>query len=186
MTDGQVPDTRERIQAAALELFIAQGFEKTSLREIADRLGFTKAALYYHFPSKAELIRSIIEPVRYEVDALLEEREAAEVVDPREVFGAYFDLLAKYQPVWLAIMRDASGLAYVDMESWVVDWLERFQRLFVGKDASVAELVRVTVAIGGLARAVVYLGELPLDELRPAALDAASAALGLGTSEVVS
>lgn len=72
------------------------------------------------------------------------------------------------------------------MESWVVDWLERFQRLFVGKDASVAELVRVTVAIGGLARAVVYLGELPLDQLRPAALDAASAALGLGTSEAVS
>src|SRR5262249_12854805 len=40
--------TRERIQAIALELFAEQGYEKTSLREIAERLGVTKAALYYH------------------------------------------------------------------------------------------------------------------------------------------
>ena len=35
--------TRERIQAVALELFTEQGYEKTSLREIAERLGVTKA-----------------------------------------------------------------------------------------------------------------------------------------------
>src|SRR5215212_2957494 len=33
------PDTRSRIQAVALELFIEQGYDKTSLREIAERLG---------------------------------------------------------------------------------------------------------------------------------------------------
>ena len=41
--------TRQRIQAVALELFTEQGYEKTSLREIAERLNVTKAALYYHF-----------------------------------------------------------------------------------------------------------------------------------------
>ncbi|HEY3674033.1 MAG TPA: helix-turn-helix domain-containing protein, partial [Acidimicrobiia bacterium] len=40
-------DTRERILAVANELFIEQGYEGTSLREIADRLDITKAALYY-------------------------------------------------------------------------------------------------------------------------------------------
>src|SRR5215475_13717231 len=51
---GEAPrgDTRERIQSIALELFAEQGYEKTSLREIAERLGVTKAALYYHFRSK--------------------------------------------------------------------------------------------------------------------------------------
>ncbi|MDG4823044.1 helix-turn-helix domain containing protein [Asanoa sp. WMMD1127] len=50
--------TRGRIQAVALELFTENGYEKTSLREIAERLGVTKAALYYHFKSKEEIVSS--------------------------------------------------------------------------------------------------------------------------------
>jgi len=44
--------TRERILDISLELFTTQGYEKTSLREIAEQLGFSKAAIYYHFESK--------------------------------------------------------------------------------------------------------------------------------------
>ncbi len=40
----------------ALDLFIAQGFDGTSLRQIADELGVTKAALYYHFTSKDDIL----------------------------------------------------------------------------------------------------------------------------------
>ncbi|WP_173083757.1 TetR/AcrR family transcriptional regulator [Phytohabitans rumicis] len=54
-------DTRSRIQAVALELFTEHGYEKTSLREIAERLGVTKAALYYHFKSKDEIVHSIVD-----------------------------------------------------------------------------------------------------------------------------
>jgi AcrR family transcriptional regulator len=53
--------TRGRIQAVALELFTEQGYEKTALREIAERLGVTKAALYYHFKSKDEIVTSLVE-----------------------------------------------------------------------------------------------------------------------------
>jgi AcrR family transcriptional regulator len=48
--------TRERILDVALELFNEQGYEKTSLREIAQRLGVTKAALYYHFERKEDIL----------------------------------------------------------------------------------------------------------------------------------
>ena len=60
---GEFPrgDTRERIQAIALELFAEQGYEKTSLREIAERLGVTKAALYYHFKTKEDIVASFME-----------------------------------------------------------------------------------------------------------------------------
>lgn len=44
--------TRERILDVALDLFLQKGFDKTSLPEIAEHLGFTKAALYYHFSSR--------------------------------------------------------------------------------------------------------------------------------------
>jgi AcrR family transcriptional regulator len=52
-------DTRERILDVALELFTEQGFDGTSLREIAERLGVTKAALYYHFESKDDILLAL-------------------------------------------------------------------------------------------------------------------------------
>src|SRR5580658_8327947 len=48
--------TRERILDIALELFAERGYDKTSLREIAERLGTTKAALYYHFERKQDIL----------------------------------------------------------------------------------------------------------------------------------
>jgi AcrR family transcriptional regulator len=48
--------TRERILDEALDLFIEKGFDNASLRELAERMAFTKAALYYHFPSKADIL----------------------------------------------------------------------------------------------------------------------------------
>ncbi len=69
-------DTRSRIQAVALELFTEEGYEKTSLREIAERLGVTKAALYYHFKSKDEIANSFIEDRIKVMDTLVEWAEA--------------------------------------------------------------------------------------------------------------
>jgi AcrR family transcriptional regulator len=51
--------TRERILDVALELFVEQGIDKTSLREIAERMGFSKAALYYHFASKDDMVMAL-------------------------------------------------------------------------------------------------------------------------------
>jgi AcrR family transcriptional regulator len=62
-------DTRAAIQAVALELFTEQGYEATSLREIAERLGVTKAALYYHFKTKEDIVASLLED---RVDAMVE------------------------------------------------------------------------------------------------------------------
>ena len=52
-------DTRERILDVALDLFTRQGFDGTSLRQIAEELGLTKAALYYHFESKDDILLAL-------------------------------------------------------------------------------------------------------------------------------
>ncbi|HVX44181.1 MAG TPA: helix-turn-helix domain-containing protein [Mycobacteriales bacterium] len=59
--DRSRTDTRERIIEVAFELFSEQGYDKTSLREIAERLGVTKAALYYHFKTKEDIVRSHVQ-----------------------------------------------------------------------------------------------------------------------------
>ena len=65
-------NTRQRIQDVALELFTEQGYEKTSLREIAERLDVTKAALYYHFKTKEDIVVSILEDVGKPMTELIE------------------------------------------------------------------------------------------------------------------
>ncbi|MEU2504902.1 helix-turn-helix domain-containing protein [Streptomyces sp. NPDC007863] len=64
-------NTRQRIQDVALELFAEQGYEKTSLREIAERLDVTKAALYYHFKTKEDIIIGIFQDLTRPMDELL-------------------------------------------------------------------------------------------------------------------
>jgi AcrR family transcriptional regulator len=70
-------DTRERILRVAAELFSEQGYDATSLRQLADRLGFTKAALYYHFQSKDEILEALVGPVLEMLDELVERLEQA-------------------------------------------------------------------------------------------------------------
>jgi AcrR family transcriptional regulator len=51
--------TREKILDVALDLFTSQGFDRTSMREIADQLGIAKPSIYYHFPSKEEILLAL-------------------------------------------------------------------------------------------------------------------------------
>jgi AcrR family transcriptional regulator len=53
------PDTRQRILDVALDLFTEHGYDGTSLREIADQLGISKAALYYYFQSKEDIFLAL-------------------------------------------------------------------------------------------------------------------------------
>jgi AcrR family transcriptional regulator len=51
--------TREKILDVALDLFTDQGFDGTSMREIAERLRITKPSIYYHFASKEEILLAL-------------------------------------------------------------------------------------------------------------------------------
>ncbi|MFT3820738.1 MAG: TetR/AcrR family transcriptional regulator [Rubrivivax sp.] len=66
---------RDDILRAARQLFYARGFEASSMRDLAERIGFTQAALYYHFKNKDsilfELIDSFTDKVRVTIEAEL-------------------------------------------------------------------------------------------------------------------
>ncbi|MQY17478.1 TetR/AcrR family transcriptional regulator [Nocardia macrotermitis] len=68
---GRRTDTRDRIRAVAMELFSAQGYDQTSVREIAERLAITKAAVYYHFPAKEDIVVSLADDLREGVEQIL-------------------------------------------------------------------------------------------------------------------
>ncbi|MGI9601847.1 MAG: TetR/AcrR family transcriptional regulator [Acidimicrobiales bacterium] len=67
MSDTAATTTRERILDAALDLAARKGADGTSMRELAEACEVNVAALYYHFPSKADLLRSVIEERHYDL-----------------------------------------------------------------------------------------------------------------------
>jgi AcrR family transcriptional regulator len=60
-----VVDQRSRILDAALALMSEQGSAAASMRQLATACGLNVATLYHYFPSKADLLRSVIEERRY-------------------------------------------------------------------------------------------------------------------------
>lgn len=167
-------DTKSEIRQVAAELFAHQGYEKTSLREVAEQLGITKAALYYHFPSKSDLMRGIVEPFIDDIEVLLAEREA-EPLDPRRFLADYFDIVLNHRGVFELIIRDAGALVQLNIIEQLLSWRQRVYALLVGADANPAQIARATVAIGGIQDCA--LSESPAEEFREAALAAARAAL---------
>jgi len=71
-TTKKSEETRTRILEAALALFRKRGFEKTTMRDIAEASGVALGAAYYYFDSKDELVMGFYERAQRELDPLLE------------------------------------------------------------------------------------------------------------------
>ncbi|MGH3158370.1 MAG: TetR/AcrR family transcriptional regulator [Streptosporangiaceae bacterium] len=106
-------DTRARIQAVAVELFSEQGYDKTSLREIAERLDVTKAALYYHFKSKEDIVRSLIDDYFGQLDDLVAwgKRECMTPARRAELLSRYLDMVIGSQRVYRMMQQNQAALA---------------------------------------------------------------------------
>jgi AcrR family transcriptional regulator len=169
-------DTREEIRAVALELFATKGFEQTSLREIAERLDITKAALYYHFPSKEELVGDVLEPLISDLDAFLAAAPARIREGERALLEAYFDLCHRHRLLFQGVLRDLTVLGRFPVLPRLLHRRAELDRLLVGSDAP-ADRARAIVAFGGLQDCVVLLPDEPVEAYRSAAVDAAMRAL---------
>lgn len=60
----QSEQTRARIIAAAIRLFVRRGFSATSIADLAGAINMTKGALYHHFESKEALFLAVIDSIR--------------------------------------------------------------------------------------------------------------------------
>jgi AcrR family transcriptional regulator len=175
-------DTRARIQQVALELFTEQGYEKTSLREIAERLDVTKAALYYHFKSKEDIVRSLVEDYFGQIDALIAwahtqprtaetrheivSRYVAIVADGSDVFRMLHQNQAAVNTLASAKSR---GEVFKERMGGIVDAL-------IGPDASLRERMRAAMTLGGVSVGWMFFSDEVKDrsKLRAAILDVAS------------
>jgi AcrR family transcriptional regulator len=149
-------DTRARIQRVALELFAEQGYDKTSLREIAERLDVTKAALYYHFKSKEDIVRSLVEDYFGQIDALI----AWAKTQPRtpetrdEILSRYVQIVADGSDAFRMLHHNQAALNSLSSAKQRGDlFRERMTGLIdalTGPQASLRERLRAAMTLGGV------------------------------------
>jgi AcrR family transcriptional regulator len=73
---AQAERTRQQILQTAQRLFAEIGYDATSLQMIADEMGLTKAAVYYYFPAKSDMLDAAVRPGIERIESLLDEAAA--------------------------------------------------------------------------------------------------------------
>jgi AcrR family transcriptional regulator len=172
-------DTRQRIQEVARELFQQQGVQRTSLQDIADKLGITKPALYYHFASRDDLVRSILVPLIEDGEQFVADQESRGDADAREVLEGYFDFHYRHRQDMMLVLAELTMLVDLGLIDKVLAWRDRLGKLVFGPKPTLAESTRAVVAFGGLQDCCLQFPDTPYEALRPTSVEAALAALGV-------
>jgi AcrR family transcriptional regulator len=146
--------TRARIQQVALQLFTDRGYEATSLREIAEHIGVTKAALYYHFKTKDDIIESLVRDRAEKLEELISWAEDQPPgIDTRQEFlRRYADLF--YQPGHHALMRfferNQSSMTKHKAGEFMRARIVRMLEILTDRSAPVTDQIRCSLAIFAL------------------------------------
>jgi AcrR family transcriptional regulator len=184
MTAGPAEDTRTRLLHTALRLFTEHGVEGTSLQMIADALGITKAAVYYHFKTKAEITEAVAEPGIRDLDDLVlragaQKRRGAQV---DLLLEGFVDLVVRHRTL-VALFSSDPGLIRA-IEKSAHGGMEGFGQALLGilsgPDPDTTARVNAMVALTGIAMAggSPDLAGLDDEELRTELLDVGRRLLG--------
>ena len=149
MAERNAGRTRTRILEIALELFNAQGYAGTSIADIAGRLGTSKAALYYHFTSKQDILDALLaEPLH--AHTRVAELATGEHAEPEQLLAALIDLVADGSEILGMVSNDPSVLAVLterEREYGLRAKDERIVAALTGAEPDTAATIRAHAAI---------------------------------------
>jgi AcrR family transcriptional regulator len=122
---------RERILETATSLFVERGYDGVAMREISDACGITKAALYYHFTGKAELLSEIftayLDEIAVVISAGVEGGGSAEA-QLRRVVRGMFEVPVERRAILRLAMHDVGSLETEQRAAFG----QAYQKRFIG------------------------------------------------------
>ncbi|MFC6011861.1 TetR/AcrR family transcriptional regulator [Nocardia lasii] len=161
--------TKQAIRDAAVQLFAAKGFEQTSLREVADVVGITKASLYYHYASKLDLLLAIIDPIIDHMRDIVEDIDAVPYDDEgiRAVLRTYLRGMIRHRDAGALCVRDTAAIvnAIADRYPDLMEPTRELRQWLAGPDPTHDSQLRAAAAIEVLGVALLS------SELSPGATD---------------
>jgi len=179
-------DTRARIQAVALELFAQQGYDKTSLREIAERLGVTKAALYYHFRSKEDIVASLVADYFTQIDDMVAwgKTQPRTAATRAQVLDRYYRIVAEGSSVFRMLQHNqasVNSLAHAKNRSDLFrERMDALVGVLTEPDAPLPSQIRAGVALASVSFGCMFFADRADDpaQLREVVLDIACGLTG--------
>src|SRR6185503_12148041 len=106
---GRPGNDQESVLRRAVDLFNRQGYDATSMGDLARELGFTKSAIYHHVPSKSHLLEQALDEALDGLTAVIAEAEAspgASAYDRlRQVLRQSVEVLVAHQPAVTLLLR---------------------------------------------------------------------------------
>ncbi|MCU1592349.1 MAG: transcriptional regulator, TetR family [Frankiales bacterium] len=182
MGEKTAAGTRQDILSTAMALFTAQGYDATSLRQIADRLGFTKAALYYHFPAKEHLAIELTRPWLDAISNLITLNQPDPRVPQderrRRLIEDYVDIVVAHHAVLRFLTQDAAAQKHPDVGKRALSLVIGLQDALAGPEADDADRIRVACAIGAI-HATAIMDSDALTTAQPIVVSVALAVLGV-------
>ncbi len=157
-------DTRERILDVALDLFIEQGYDKTTLRQIAEPLGFTQAAIYYHFAAKEDILVALHLRL-HELARPVLEQLAAEAGPSgwAAVLRGLVDTMLANRKLFILHQRNQTALSSLHIKGHDGDhddMGQQFRRILGNPAIPARDRVRLSCALGALLSTLMSVGEL--------------------------
>lgn len=153
--DGDKPDTRQRLIDVAIELTGRHGFAGTSLQMIADQLGFSKAAIYYHFRTRDQLLIALMEPWLREIRAIVENAETRRT--PRaqtdELVKGFAGVVARNRTLAAMVVFDPEVHRILQSQPDWGDLIGRQLALATQLDEEPTGIIKATALMTGLAGA---------------------------------
>ncbi|AGS70983.1 TetR/AcrR family transcriptional regulator [Streptomyces collinus] len=142
-------NTRQRIQDVALELFAEQGYEKTSLREIAERLDVTKAALYYHFKTKEEIIVSLFADLTQPIEDLIEwgRSQPPTLETKQDLVRRYSEALCGAEPLFRFMQENQATVRELRIGDTFKDRMRGLRDILIDPEAELVDQVRSVSAM---------------------------------------
>jgi AcrR family transcriptional regulator len=166
--------TRRRILDVALELFLEQGYDRTSLREIAERLGFSKAALYYHYKAKDDILVALTDALIADLEEIVDRvgREPAGPARARRALTEMVDLMLRQRRTAQLIIAQAPAIQRLK-ETREHQFQARLQQLIAPADAPLVTRVRASAALSVVQSTLLHLNEDDVDTVRATVLSLA-------------
>jgi AcrR family transcriptional regulator len=177
-------DTRQRLIDVAVDLFTRYGFAGTSLQMIADELGITKAAIYYHFRTREQLLSAVVEPVLVQLRTIIETAETLRSPHARaeHMLSGYVALAVGNRPMFAVLAGDPSVSEMLRAHREWDDLINRQMALLAGAEPGPVGLVKAAVVLAGIAGAAgPTLVNIDDEALRQHVVDAGRRTLGLRT-----